>query len=158
MTPVPLIIGQFELHTRLYKNALLGMDEVCTDRPTDSTNHIGWIAGHLVSTRHMLTGLLGVEAAEPHATLFGNGKGIEAGAAYPTVSECLEHWQAITPLMIEGLKKVTPAQLSNNAPFLTPMGETIDHTLAFFAHHEAYHIGQLGLLRKYFGKEAMKYS
>jgi len=30
--------------------------------------------------------------------------------------------------------------------------------LAFLMHHEAYHIGQPGILRKYLGKEAMKYN
>ncbi|WP_155208447.1 hypothetical protein [Xanthovirga aplysinae] len=29
--------------------------------------------------------------------------------------------------------------------------------LAFFAHHEAYHIGQMGIIRKYFGEAAMEY-
>ncbi len=51
MTPSQLIEGQFEMQTRLFSNALEGLGTDHTTRPSNSTNHLAWLAGHLVSTR-----------------------------------------------------------------------------------------------------------
>ncbi len=50
------------------------------------------------------------------------------------------------------------AALSSPAPAKMPVNDdTLGGMLAFIMHHEAYHIGQLSLLRRILGKEAMKY-
>ena len=49
--------------------------------------------------------------------------------------------------------------LGSPAPTKTPIAdETLGGMLAFLMHHEAYHIGQMDLLRKYLGKDAMSYA
>lgn len=158
MTPSQLIEGQFEMQTRLFSNALenLGTDQ--TTRPTNSTNHLAWLAGHLVSTRYMLLGLLGGTADEPHPELYAQGKAIDESLPYPTLEQSIADWNEVTPSFMEALSNVNEETLSAKAPFPVPLGEKIGEVVAFFAHHEAYHIGQMGILRKYFGKEAMKYN
>ena len=153
-----IVSAQFELQTRLYKNVLEGLENNGMKRISQATNHLGWLAGHLVSTRYMLCNVLGEEAQEPHPALFQNGKGIDSEADYPSLTSCLKDWDAITPRLMNRLKSLSAQQLEAKAPFQIPMGERIDHFVGFIAHHEAYHIGQMGILRKYFGKEAMKYS
>ena len=152
------ITGQFQLQTRLFSNALVNLEADCTTRPSDTTNHLAWLAGHLVSTRVMLVNLLGGSARDPHPDIFGKGKGIDESLAYPSLKRSMADWEAVAPLLTEALKKVDDKVLAAKAPFPTPMGEKLGEVIAFFAHHEAYHIGQMGILRKYFGKEAMKYN
>ena len=101
--------------------------------------------------------MLGIGDKEPHPELFGNGKGIDTAADYPSLTNNLKDWDTITSKFSEALSALTTEQLDAKAPFPSPLGDTIGGMLAFLAHHEAYHIGQLGILRKYFGKEAMKY-
>ncbi len=146
------------MQTRLFNNVLLDLEADHTTRPTEATNHIGWLAGHLVSTRVMLVNLLGGAATDPFPDIFGNGKGIDDSLTYPSLERSIADWQAIAPQLIEALKKVNGEALSARSPIPTPMGEQLGEVVAFFAHHEAYHIGQIGILRKYFGHEAMKYT
>ncbi len=57
---------------------------------------------------------------------------------------------------MEGLAQVTEDQLSQKAP-ISPTenpDETIGSLLSTFAFHDAYHIGQTGVLRRIVGKAA----
>jgi uncharacterized damage-inducible protein DinB len=57
----------------------------------------------------------------------------------------------------EGLDSITDDTMSQPAPF-SPTGnpdETIGSLLAAIAFHEAYHAGQLGLLRRLAGREGV---
>lgn len=150
-------ITQCELQTRLFRNVLDGMEEHWTDSPKGA-NHAAWLAGHLVSTRHMMANVSGLQIAEPNPELFGNGKGLETKANYPGLSTTISHWQGISHKLSPHLRGLSPETLARKAPFATPAGETLADFFTFLMHHEAYHIGQLGILRRYFGKEAMKYN
>jgi uncharacterized damage-inducible protein DinB len=152
------VISQFEIHNILFGNVLEGTEENNAHSLNEFTNHISWIAGHLVSSRYMIANLLGLQLEEPYVGLFEHGKGIDRKAEYPTISKQINAWNEITPQLIEKLKSTPDETLDNKGPFKVPTGETIGQIINFFAHHEAYHLGQLGILRKYFGKEAMKYN
>ena len=158
MTSLKLIAGQFEMQTRLFKNALEGLEADYPTRPSEATNHIAWLAGHLASARYSIISLLGASAQEPHPDVYGQGKGIDENLTYPSLDRCLADWNEVTPLLMDVLKNVNEEALSSKSPFPTPMGEKLGDVIAFFAHHEAYHIGQIAILRKYFGHEAMKYN
>ncbi len=153
-----LITAQFELHNRLFKNVVEGLENNKSAQLNEYTNHAAWLAGHIVSSRYALTNVLGAGVTEPHPGLFEHGKGINPAAEYPGLDTCAKDFDEITPKLEEKLKSLTAEQLNAEGPFKVPMGQRMDQIIAFFAHHEAYHIGQLGILRKYFGKEAMKYS
>ena len=62
-------------------------------------------------------------------------------------------------LLKEALASVTEEYLAADSPLKSPIGDfTNGGTVAFLAQHESYDIGQMGFLKKYFTKEAMKYS
>lgn len=157
-TPLQLVTRQFKLQERLYKNVLSDLEDVRSKRPGDKVNHAAWIAGHLVSTRNFVVSLLGGEANEPHPELFANGKGLDADATYPSLAESLASFEEVSTTMYDALANATPEMLSAEAPFPVPTGSTMGDMMAFLAHHEAYHIGQIGILRRIFGKDAMSYS
>ena len=151
------IASQYELHNKLFKNVVEDLEKEKADRPTDATNHSAWIAGHIVSARFFVANMLGVPDQEPYSELFGQGKAIEDGVSYPSLSDQLNHFNDINLKIGDKLRNIEEEKLKEAAPFPLPTGETVGDLINFLAHHEAYHIGQLGLLRKYFGKEAMKY-
>lgn len=147
----------YRLQERLFNNVTDSMVGNDGARPNEQTNHAAWLAGHLVSTRFMLANIFGIEEKEPHPALFGNGKGIDADATYPPVSESVASWNAINEKLNPALENVSDEMMAADGPAPVPMGKTMGDFLAFIAHHEAYHLGQLGMLRKYFGQEAMSY-
>jgi hypothetical protein len=56
---VPLV-RTFDLNTRLFVNALDGVDDkIATSRPNKSTNHIAFVACHLVDARHYHSNAVG---------------------------------------------------------------------------------------------------
>ena len=60
-----------ELNTRLFLNSLDGVsDEVATRRPNRETNHIAFLACHVLDARYYLAGYLGREARNPFKDMF----------------------------------------------------------------------------------------
>ena len=147
------------LHTQLFYNSIDGIsEETAQKRPNSNSNHIAWIAGHTLSARYTLANVCGVPDKEPFPELFLHGKSIEAGD-YPSLEEMKVHWKIISEKLLSRLKEIDEKTLNGNAPFKLPVDDpTVRGTIAFFVHHEAYHIGQLSLVRKIFGSDAMKYS
>ena len=53
---------------------------------------------------------------------------------------------------------LSPDELKGKGIFQTPIGDdNMKNFIDFVLHHEAYHIGQIGFIRKQLGKESMKY-
>ena len=151
---------QFDLHTRLFNNVLDGItDAEANERARDTVNHLTWLAGHLTSTRFGMGKIAGLEEQDPWSDLFSHGHSISDEADYPSIEAIKAKWDAISGAISASLAHLPDAVLSSPAPAKTPIDDgTLGGMLTFLMHHEAYHIGQMGLLRKYLGKEAMKYS
>ncbi len=148
---------QFDLHTRLFNNILDGIsDAEANARLNDHVNHIKWLAGHLTSTRFSIGQMAD---QDPWADLFAHGHGLRADADYPSIEAIKAKWNAISDKVGAGLAHLPEAALGSPAPAKLPVNDdTLGGMLAFMMHHEAYHLGQMSLLRKYLGKEAMQYA
>lgn len=153
------LVSLFNLQSRLFNNTLEGIPgDKESRRPGDANNHAQWLAGHLVSTRYFIGSLIGLREEEPHPEFFAQGKGIDDTLTYPTLEQSKKDWKVITEKIGKRLSEVSDEDLSKEAPFPNPTGDnSVGGMLDFLTHHEAYHIGQLGYLRKYLGNEAMKY-
>ena len=147
-----------EVHTRLYHNVNEGMDNHLLERPNEMTNHVAWLAGHLVSARYLMLNALGLDVQEPYPGLFAQGKGLEQGADYPDLQTLRKCWSEVSGILLKAVADAGDESLSGKAPFATPTGETVGEFLNFFVHHEAYHLGQLGILRRIFREDALKYN
>jgi hypothetical protein len=154
------IIQAFHLQTRLYRNVTKDIsDENATQAIGGSSNHIAWITGHLFSTRYMLGAVLGITDREPFPELFERGKGIQEGLQYPSMANLTNGWEEFAEKIITCLAGMTEDDLQAEAPVKTPVSEnTLRGFITFLCHHEAYHIGQLSIARRYFGYEAMSYA
>lgn len=127
------------------------------NRPENATNHAAWVVGHMVSARHLIGMMAGLQSPEPHAEVFGQGKGYDPEVSYPSLETCLSDWNNIAAQSATAVANMPEAALAAEAPLATPMGKTVGDMIAFLTHHEAYHLGQLGILRKYHGMDSMSY-
>jgi DinB family protein len=159
-TPTASLKAQFDLHTRLFNNATEGITEGDAHaRNHDKINHIKWIAGHLLNTRiNSLTKLTGGQPDDTYAAQFGRGVALDPGATYPPIEEITAKWKATAGAISNGISNIPEDVLAAKSPTQAPIADdTIRGLLSFLISHEAYHIGQLGMLRKMAGKEAMSY-
>jgi len=158
-TAVDALSRMFDMQTYLFANVVRGIsDEHAHVRPNATTNHIAWITGHLVSARFMLCNVLGANVAEPFPELFADLKGMEVNASYPTMEALTKDWSAVSGTLMERLRGMSVEELFAPASFPFPNGNRRVDQITFVAHHEAYTIGQIGLLRRYFGYPAMSYA
>lgn len=156
---ISALIDQFNLQTRLFNNVLKDVDSASYSKlPSQSSNNYEWLAGHVLNARYNLANVLGLNLKSPCASQFDNFKAYEAGIAYLPVDELRKDWPKISEKMVAKLEELDDKFISSPAPFRVPVADTtMKGIIAFFAHHEAYHIGQLGYLRKYLGLPAMSY-
>ena len=147
------ITHQFRDTTRLYGRALTGVThDALLMRPGPESNPLLWIAGHLVQQRTRLLGALGPTRQLPWDDLFGTGSIIGDLTLYPSVGELEAVWRSVTNELVHRLESVSGASLAAPSPsWLRTNDGTLLGALAFAAMHEAYHVGQMGFLRKWLG-------
>ena len=148
-----------KLQTKLFKNVCADFSEEYAQKTlSKDTAHIAWIAGHLVSSRYALAGLFGADVKEPFPDVFGQGKGMDQSLSYPSMADLLKDWNSVSEKLSERLESLSDDELSASAPYQFPIEDsTMLGLLVFFVHHEAYHIGQIGIARKFFGFDALAY-
>jgi uncharacterized damage-inducible protein DinB len=143
---------QLKLNADVMKTALDGLDaRELASRPSPQTNSMLWIFGHIVATRSQMLALLG----DPFDTGFGKrfNRGAVADGLEDLSREDIEQrHQTIRERLDAKLNALTNEELGRAAsgPQL-PGAKTLADQLAFFAFHEAYHVGQLGYVRKMLG-------
>ena len=148
-----------ELNTRLLLNALDGVDdELALKRPGESTNHIAFISCHLVESRHYLAGCAGCDTESPFKQL-ENARRLEDVSHFPAVEEIRAAWSDIGGILGDRLPRLGETDLEAAVKYAFPIegGESLLGCITFLVGHEAFHIGQIALLRRHFGLAALKY-
>lgn len=147
------IVGLIEITTNLYVKALAGVSrDAFVARPGGKTNSLVWIAGHLLQSRVRLRRLAGEKVEVPWKDVFGPDGPLADPAGYPAAEELLSRWRETTDALLLRLAALDPETLAGAPSLRVP---SHDHTLlgaiAFAAYHEAYHVGQMGYLRRWHG-------
>lgn len=151
--------GLFRLHTRLYLNCLEGVDDhAARRRPDGRTNSLAFVAVHLVDARHFLAAYLAAEAANPFAALLKDARGIDDVEGLPGVEEVRAAWRGVSEVLDARLAALTEEEIRAASPQAFPVEDrSVLGGIAFLAHHDAYHVGQMALLRKHLGFGPMQY-
>lgn len=146
----------FDTNTLLFRNALNGVTaDHFAARLNDRTNSMQWVAGHLAHTRAGMAALIG---ARPDGSMAMFWEGLDPDAEYPDMDAIVRAWNTATERLNERLSVLTGADLAQPTPPQWPGPQkNIRDGLAFLAEHESYHVGQLGLLRKAHGYDAVVY-
>ncbi len=149
----------FALNSRLLENCLDGVTEAeAQGRPNDRSNSVAFIAAHLVNTRAWMIRYLGGDEPEPFGGALAYGTAIDSAARVPSLDETLDAWDEISERLETRLATCTAAQLAAPSPEQFPgVPPSVLDGLGFLLQHESYHLGQLGLLRKFLGHPAMSY-
>ena len=118
--------------------------------PEPAGNNINWTLGHILASRNHIMPALKQEPFWDEATAAPYMWGTEALAPDKgeTLETLLETLAKSQDQIVAGLDALSEEELEE------AFGKgTVSKHLAFMAWHEAYHVGQLGLLRRLVGKE-----
>ena len=149
VAPIALI---FAFSDSLVLQALADLTPEQLWRPlTSSNNSLLWVAGHIVQTRAKVLQIVGEQVETGWGTLFDRGAKIGNPKEYPTGSEVARVMSEISPRLHSALAALDDEQLNRPASLTIPGLKTLTDELAFFALHDAYHVGQLAYLRKGLG-------
>ena len=158
----PLLV-QFDLHHRLYNNVLEGFSDEETNQrlySDENINHVKYLAGHLLNAQYGLAMIAGHNPDKKWDELFAVMGQSEAKNSnpYPDIEEIKEEWNGWHRPIREGLNSLSDAALLETAPQpFDEISDSVGELWAFINHHQAYHIGQIGILRRGFGKKPMSY-
>lgn len=158
-----LLLTQFDLHHRLYNNVLEDFSDEETNRRLHNNtgiNHVKYLAGHLLNSQWSLAVVLGLKVDVKWNDLFAVMGMSEAydNFEYPDIEEIKLEWNNLYALLREAIGKLSDEELKARpaSPF-DQVANSVGELCAFINHHTAYHLGQIGILRKGFGKAAMRY-
>jgi len=132
-------------------------DSLRVVQPADKS--INWLLGHIVSARAKLLGILGMELPWKEEIM-----GIYGGPdAPPFAASSAKPLSDLRALLNESLRTLDETLRKNEAMLEQPCdglphvssGGTIADRVGAFACHEAYHVGQIGLMRRLMGKPGL---
>jgi uncharacterized damage-inducible protein DinB len=101
---------------------------------------------------------LGSTAQYPLGQELEGARSIEDVEELPSLSQIRSIWKAVTEQLTERMGLLSEADLAKPAEQTFPIEDkSMLGGITFLLHHESYHLGQLGLLRKQLGHPAMSY-
>ena len=167
MSTRKLLIAQYDLHDVLFNNVIDGItDEESNYTLKDPTNSVKWLAGHLLwaNANFANIGRTQVEVKWRDHFYTKEGGGPDDFNAQPsplpTLQEIRDKWNEDSAVLRKGLENLPDEALNtviDTRHPIQPFDNTLGGLWAFINHHQAYHIGQIGILRRALGKDAMKY-
>jgi hypothetical protein len=162
------LLAQYDLHHLLFNNVVADIsDEEASKSVADPMNSVKWLAGHLLWAQRNLVRMGGAQVEIPWTGHFLSGPGStpEERAApkgeMPTFGDIKNKWNEVSAAIRTGLENLPEEALNSVIEIphpIYPFDNTLAGLWAFINHHQAYTIGQIGILRRGMGKEAMKYS
>lgn len=125
--------------------------------PEKEGNSINWVMGHIMATRNHLLPLLGKKplwsAEEIRMYDRSAPGGVDRGNAIE-IGRMVEEYGRSQETIMAALAGMSDEDLAGKGAPKGFGGETIGEQLAAFMFHEAYHAGQIGILRRGLGKPA----
>lgn len=165
MTPKDVLLSQFDLHTVLYNNVI---DQVSEDESDlnllESFNNIKFLAGHLLWAQNNLCRRFGVINDIPWINYFKSGQDVsvqtETKDERPSLEEIKGKWEEITSKLRDALANQSEKELYKELegkPVMPQFSNNLAGWWAFVNHHQAFHLGQIAILRRGLDKKAMSY-
>jgi len=147
------VAEQFRITTNLYIKAMTGVDKAeAMRRPGPVSNPLLWMAGHVIQFRSRLLSLLGAPRDFPWGSIFDTGSTVGAAATYPEPERLVAVWEEMSELLMDRLAALTEADLAAPPSARVPSTDaSLRGAIGYFSLHEAYHVGQMGYVRKWLG-------
>jgi uncharacterized damage-inducible protein DinB len=161
------LLAQYDLHDVLFNNVIEGIsDTEANTSVAEPMNSVKWLAGHLLWAQRNLVRIGGAQVDIPWTGHFLTKQGSTdeernmPKGEFPTIEQIKEKWNEVSPAIRAGLENLPDAALDSVIEAkhpIAPFDNTLAGLWAFINDHQSYHIGQIGILRRRLGKEAMAY-
>jgi len=168
MSAKKVLLDQFDLHNVLYNNVIADISDTESNKcVADPMNSVKWLAGHLLWAQGNLANIGGAKITMPWRDHFHTKQGATpedlsaSPSELPTLDQIKSKWNEFGPVIRKGLENLPDAALETVIAIphpIFPFDNTLAGLWAFINHHQAYTIGQIGIVRRGLGKDAMKYS
>jgi hypothetical protein len=147
------VAEQFRITTNLFIKAMSGVEaEEAMRRPGPVSNPLLWLAGHVTHFRTRLVTLIGVQREFPWGSLFDTGAKVGPASQYPGPDEIVAMWGDLSGALEQRLMVLTETDLAAPPAQRVPSTDaTLRGAIGYFSLHEAYHVGQMGYVRKWLG-------
>jgi hypothetical protein len=146
------IAGVFKTNTGLFK---MTTKEIPPDRwflsPSDNSNHMMWIAGHVLVHRAAVLKILGEQWSAPWEKLFLRGSSRATADQYPPIEEVTQLWDQVADRLATSLASAPDAVLAKPVAKGPTFDGKVSGQIGFLSLHESYHLGQMAYLRKWLG-------
>lgn len=148
-----IIQSMFTANAQTFENAIAGIpSERWLSKPGDDSNHLTWIAGHIVVMRAIVPKMLGAQWSAPWEHLFARGAKPAAAGEYPDPAEIKRAWHEVSDKLSASLANLSGDVLARPIPKESPsLDGKIGGSIALLSLHETYHVGQACYLRKWLG-------
>jgi uncharacterized damage-inducible protein DinB len=148
-----IIRGMFKTNADIFEKVTNGVPhDQWLKRPSEDSNHLLWVAGHVVVHRALVAEMLGAKWSAPWRKLFSRGAKLVSSDQYPTADELCRAWSEVSDKLSTSLANATAEDLAKPAPEGVPtMDGKVGGFVAFLCLHETFHVGQLSYLRKWLG-------
>ena len=159
-TPLADLARQFQFNHRLLQLFAGDLSPEDWGRPASEQggNRPHWVLGHLAGARRGILRRLGEELPKADwEAPFARGAEPGSGADWAPVEELLTDFARSDERLAERLGALGADEAG--APWESgfPDGaETLEQGVRFLHFHECYHLGQLGLMRRLVGKQAIQ--
>ena len=158
MLPELITIAHLYAQNDRTLEALVGDFTAADWAVTDAVGHDSrWLIGHLAATRLRLLGMVGLppETTEWQGA-FGRGTSPKDVSADLDPKALLHAFHEAHMALASHWDHITPEHLAKPLGRTLPDGtDTIGGAIRFLAWHEAYHLGQLGMMRRLVGKPGL---
>ncbi len=153
-------VTSMNLNTRLFLNCLSGLTEESAQQGIeDGGNSISFVAVHLIDARVYLARTLGATIASPFGKDLDEATKVEDVEQLPPLSDLRFVWQDVSDQLLARMMAVSEEVLMSKSDQEFPGADgTMLGGIAFLLHHESYHLGQMGLLRRQLGFPPMSYA
>lgn len=126
-------------------------------QPQPAGNCANWVMGHVIVYRsQLINGLDGKPYWDEadYKVYERNAAPLTEAANAKPLAELWTGLEETLALIETAVKKLTPADLAEQAPFIQDVepGGTVESALTIFSFHDAYHAGQTGVIRRVIGK------
>ena len=144
----------FRTSHSMFLRALEGLTDEDVQERIGKQNTMLWVASHTVAVRASFLRALGGKPEVPWAEQFPRGGTYEQVRDWPTLSDVRTRWSEVHTAFVAALETVTSEQV--HAETRVPgLDKTLLGVVGLAALHDAYHIGQLGQMRRNFGLERL---
>jgi uncharacterized damage-inducible protein DinB len=152
-TDFSIIASMFLANAQSFEKAIEGIPpEQWLRRPGEDSNHLTWVAGHIVTMRAIVPRFLGLEWSAPWENLFARGARLAAPDEYPDPGEIKRAWHEVSGKLSGALANISTEVLERPVPKEAfSLDGKVGGSIALLSLHETYHVGQAGYLRKWLG-------